>query len=1195
MLIQDTFAKDIFRPIDPVVRADEDKYLANELDEFVVTNEVERHLLEFFEEYNERYAVGNGAWISGFFGSGKSHLLKILAVVIEDRMVDGKRAMDYLLPKVAHNSSLKGAMEVARDRYKSESVLFDIDHIAPNEGRAESGALLAAFIRAFNTHRGYFDGDQQHIAQLEWDLDRLGRLDEFRAAVLERCKMPWEIARNIAPALAVGISAAYDEACGNAPGTSVNIVDYYRQTYSPSINSFAKRVRDYIEDEAQKLPPNKSFRLNFFVDEVGLFIARNPRLMVNLQSVAEELNTICGGNSWVVVTSQESMEGIISEMGDEQGNTFSKIGTRFNLKMPLTSQDAKTVIRDRLLAKTAESEPDYYRMYEERKADFGVLFDFADGAKRYGQWPDFDGFLATYPFVPYQFDVFMTAMRELSRKDAFTGKHNSTGARSMLGVFQDVAQELCRRDATTEEETLAPFDLMFEGLRNSFRTEFYAAISQAEQNPTLADPLCARLLKALLLVKYCRDFKATPGNLRVLLYGSFRERPSELEQRVKDALDELERQTYVRRNGGNEYEYLTDEEKEVENEIKSTQVSETEAHRLIARLFQDVVGPTRVTYKNGAFEHVYSLNLKVDGEGQGTQRNDLTLDLVTDFVADGLYGAITPTQPKTLAVRLVDARAFLLGVRTHLQTERYANKASGAGEVREAIITDKRIANQDLYGRLKGMMTDLLTHATYNAGGADVTDRVRGTGKDAVQSGMLELVRRSYSSLQQVPRKFSDKEVWQQAVATQMITVLPEYCETVLARIGLLSSGGTVTVAGDGPYCLTNMFTKNEFGWPEVIVRSAVATLFSANRVEVKRAGKSLAPAELATALQKRQDLERLVVEKVDAVGADDLSRLKAAMRRLMGNTPSTDDPKAMAAQLAGFARSQAKAHRNNLPATSPYPFSGRFTSQLSRIEALVTDAEDWHWVVYTYPEQADELASVNEDLAKMAKFAKGSPMRSRYDEVRTFVKDEAQEAEALGVSWETIDELRAIVSDELCYSAGRIPKARKDVEVARKQMAETLSGIRSVAKRGIKDIRSSYESAYNVAGLTEGQRDAFYGIFDGYVARAEQAKTRREAESLPALLKEHETARILAIVNPPKVKPEPPTSTQPTSGDDGSIPPVQPQAAPPSKRTVAARSLLPKGWGKPVIATPEDAQAYADALRDRIVRAIEDGDIVTS
>ena len=200
-------------------------------------------------------------------------------------------------------------------------------------------------------HCGYFDGDQQHIAQLEWDLYRIGKLQDFEEAVQRRCKMPWRQARVIAPAKARDISAAYDEVCGNPEGTYPNIVDYYRQTYSPSIRSFAERVRDYIQ--MRKL----GFRLNFFVDEVGLFIARNSKLMVNLQSVAEELNTICGGASWIVVTSQEAMEGIVTGMTDASGEDFTKIQARFDLKMPLTSQDAKTVIRDRLLAKSTDSEP----------------------------------------------------------------------------------------------------------------------------------------------------------------------------------------------------------------------------------------------------------------------------------------------------------------------------------------------------------------------------------------------------------------------------------------------------------------------------------------------------------------------------------------------------------------------------------------------------------------------------------------------------------------------------------------------------------------------------------------------------------------------------------------------------------------------------------------------------------------------
>jgi hypothetical protein len=855
--------------------------------------------------------------------------------------------------------------------------------------------------------------------------------------------------------------------------------------------------------------------------------------------------------------------------------------------MPLTSQDAKTVIRDRLLAKSVDAEPDYLKIYEGRKADFGVLFDFADGAKRYGQYRDFDDFLGTYPFVPYQFEVFMTAMRELSRKDAFTGKHNSTGARSMLGVFQDVAQELCRGGASTESEALASFDLMFEGLRNSFRTEFYAAISQAEYNIGRQDPLAVRVLKALLLVKYCRDFRATTGNIRVLLYGSFNEKPGELEAKVKDALDELERQVYVRRNG-NEYEYLTDEEKEVENEIRNTVVNDTDNRKLIADLFHDVVGNVRVTYKNGSFEHAYSLNLKVDGEGQGQQRNDLSLDLVTDYSAAGLLDQTVPTPPKTLTVRLMDSRAFLVGVRTHLQTERYTNLSSGAGEVREAIIADKRQANRKLYTRLREQMRDLLTHAIYNAGGADVTDRVSGSGKDAVTSAELELVRRSYPMLQQVTCAITDKQVGQEAISVQMGALLPEYCETVLARIGLLSSAGTVTIAGDSFRSLTATFTKNEFGWPEVVVRSAIARLFSSNRVEVKRAGKLLSAGELATALQKKQDLDKLTVQKVSEVTPEELAQLKAAMRSLMGNTPATDDPKSMAEQLRSFAEAQLGAYRTSLPAARQYPFANKFSARLTELDSLAKKAEDWHWVVSTFPKEASGYAEAHADLGKMSAFANGSGMQKRYEDLRGFIQNEAAEAVDLGVSQEVVDEIGATLQDESCYATNRVVLANKKMAAARKQMASALAKERVAARESIENLKRSYADSYDLDAVARDNVQEFERVFDGYLAKADQAATKREAESLLCELQSREAARIVSLLTPPKPEPLTPPVAKSVGAEEEPDSPVQ-------RQTVSVRSLMPRGWSKPVLATPEDAAAYADEIRRRIEDAILRGDIVTS
>ena len=78
--LKEIFEKDIDRPIDSVIKADDEESILNELEEYVITNELEKHFNRFFQEYNN-YTNKNGVWISGFFGSGKSHLLKILSLL----------------------------------------------------------------------------------------------------------------------------------------------------------------------------------------------------------------------------------------------------------------------------------------------------------------------------------------------------------------------------------------------------------------------------------------------------------------------------------------------------------------------------------------------------------------------------------------------------------------------------------------------------------------------------------------------------------------------------------------------------------------------------------------------------------------------------------------------------------------------------------------------------------------------------------------------------------------------------------------------------------------------------------------------------------------------------------------------------------------------------------------------------------
>ena len=78
MKISEIFDKKIDRTIEGVIKADDDEHLFEELDEYVITNEINQRLSEFLDYYND-YHAGNGAWITGIFRSGKSHMLNILS------------------------------------------------------------------------------------------------------------------------------------------------------------------------------------------------------------------------------------------------------------------------------------------------------------------------------------------------------------------------------------------------------------------------------------------------------------------------------------------------------------------------------------------------------------------------------------------------------------------------------------------------------------------------------------------------------------------------------------------------------------------------------------------------------------------------------------------------------------------------------------------------------------------------------------------------------------------------------------------------------------------------------------------------------------------------------------------------------------------------------------------------------------
>src|SRR5690554_2444686 len=175
MQIKQLLKQDINREINGVVKVGEldEKTLEVELREYVVTREIEKHMLDFFTtfEKNSRIESTNmGVWVSGFFGSGKSHFIKMLSHLLENKDVSHKRAIDYFNEK-SISDNLKESIDEC-SRLDIETILFNIDSKGPME--KDSSAILRTFARVFYEYLGYFGADLK-IVELEKYLVAVGK------------------------------------------------------------------------------------------------------------------------------------------------------------------------------------------------------------------------------------------------------------------------------------------------------------------------------------------------------------------------------------------------------------------------------------------------------------------------------------------------------------------------------------------------------------------------------------------------------------------------------------------------------------------------------------------------------------------------------------------------------------------------------------------------------------------------------------------------------------------------------------------------------------------------------------------------------------------------------------------------------------------------------------------------------------
>lgn len=609
------FEKDINRDIKGVIKVDQndEDNIYQELNEYVVTKELKKHFSEFFSVYSQSITNSTddiGVWISGFFGSGKSHFLKILSYILDSTLVvKDRKPIDFFKEDGKIEDNIVLADMERSTSIDTDVILFNIDAKASTQDAKNN--ILDVFVKVFNERQGY-SGEFPFLADFERRLDEEKKYNEFKEEFKNIDGKGWEEERDDYYFIQDEIIQTVVNIDFMKEDEANRWLDNIEDNYNINIDKFAEQMNEYCKSKG------KNHHIVFLVDEVGQYIAEDTNLMLNLQTLVEELGVKCHGKVWVIVTSQQNIDDITRVNGQD----FSKIQGRFKTRLSLSSSNVDEVIRKRILEKnkTAKEtlEADYPNV--ESKIKNIISFEKSAEMKNYKNSEDYASF---YPFLPYQFNLVQNVLTSI-REHSASGKHLADGERSMIALFKEATMKIENK----EKDNLVPFNIFYESLEKFIDHTHSGVIQKAGDNDYLNN-FDVEILKCLFMIKYVKEIKATSKNLTTLMISNINEDRIDLNDKIDKSLKKLYNQTLIQKNN-DEYYFLTNEEQDMNREIKNESVDIGEIQDETANIiFQEIYTDNSVKY-NARYN--FNFNKSVDDRiFKSKNENDIGLRIITPY------------------------------------------------------------------------------------------------------------------------------------------------------------------------------------------------------------------------------------------------------------------------------------------------------------------------------------------------------------------------------------------------------------------------------------------------------------------------------------------------------------------------------------------------------------------------------------
>lgn len=1092
MQLKTIYKSNINRPINGVIQMaqNDEETIRQELSEYVITRELRKHFDTFFNNYEKSintYTDKIGVWISGFFGSGKSHFLKMLSYLLSNKVVAGKSSVEYFADKF--DDPMMYAQIERCVKVPTDTILFNIDAKSPIN--KDKTAILRVFAKVFYEHCGFYGNDLK-IAKLEQFITKSGKMEQFKKEFALINGDEWERARDAFAFFEDDVVDALISTLGMSETAARNWFNG-TETAEMSIEQLVCEIKEYIDSKG------KDYRLLFMIDEVGQYIGSDSSLMLNLQTIVEEIGTKCGGRVWVMVTSQEAIDSITKISGDD----FSKIQGRFNTRLSLSSSSVDEVIKKRILAKNEDAENMLKLSYAQNSAVMKNLFTFNGAVLDLKGYASEYDFVETYPFVPYQFRLLQNVFTQV-RRHGNAGKHVANGERSMISGFQEAAQAIQEKD----ENALVPFSLFYDTLNTFLESAIRRVIDRCQNAADNGDGIeqyDVSILKLLYLIRYIDDVKANVENIATLMVEDIRADKITMRLKVQESLDRLVGQNYVARNGDT-YTFLTDDEQDIARDIRRTDVDSAMIVQAISQsIFGSIYQSKKFRYEN---KYDFAFDQMVDETVVGQLTGAIRMRFVT--VASDLYNAseqmlIMKSQHENSAiVVLSDKYPYFDELESAMKIRKYA-KMRNTSELPEAIrriISNRQQEASALEKRVEKNLADAILDAKIYVAGELMQSR-HSSVKDKLDSAMSILVESVYTKLSYVKKTYdSDADILTILNTSKQVSmgvsISPnlEALEEIEQYLAIQSAKMLPTSMGD----IQRRFSAIPYGWREVDIAALIATLIVDGKITVQYAGNIVRTDDrrITDYLRRRSEIDKAIVKRRVAISDSLMKKSREFLREYFNvmDIPADEDT-LIAYVLDSFnsTKDKLQALLDSEYATQKYPERNVVENGIKLIDSVLSQRKDNTSLLTKMVNLQDELLDNAEDMQSVWAFFKNQ--KPIFDSAVKCVNKMMAERDYLQAeesAMRSIYEIQRIIDSAKPYKRiSELPDLMQSVNIA-------YNALLDIKKNEIAaEIQAAMAEIHQSATRTE-QREIVSKADNALAAKREAAKNAETMTELDAM-----------------------------------------------------------------------------------------------